>query len=135
MATPTPRQAKRGPRRARHRIRQNPDLGNFVAMLLQHDKKGGRTGVLACATRKEGRNNLLFSPLCTFKRDLGPLAERDWGRGIVSGIVSKFEAKRELIFLHFFWDKTIEINPQKSASNCFDENLTKFNFKGAKTTI
>ena len=40
-----------------------------------------------------------------------------------------------MIFFHFFWRKTIQINPQKSASHCFDENLAKFNFKVRNTTI
>jgi hypothetical protein len=67
--------------------------------------------------------------------DLGLLGKADRGKGIVSGIVSKIKAKRELIFWHFFLEKTIEINPQKSASNCFDQNLAKFNFKVRKTTF
>jgi hypothetical protein len=32
-------------------------------------------------------------------------------RGIVPGIVSKFEAKSELIFFNFFREKTMQINP------------------------
>jgi hypothetical protein len=43
--------------------------------------------------------------------DLGHLRKGDWGKGIVAGIVSKFEAKTELIFFAFFLDETMQINP------------------------
>jgi hypothetical protein len=33
---------------------------------------------------------------------LGPLGKGDWGRGIVSGIVSEFEAKKGIDFFSFF---------------------------------
>jgi hypothetical protein len=70
-----------------------------------------------------------------------PLILSHKGRGdlrkgtLIRELFQNLRLKRELFFFVIFLDETMQINPQKSASNCFDEKWRKSIFNVRKTMI